>query len=143
MLSIAACKKESNPPESYLTLKVGDYEEKQENPAFIKTQLSVNETGYVMNSKPSTKYPVYILLESEKIQQQTYTIHTAGDGKFIYQFTTNHVLDAPNNGHVTIVFNQIVNNKVSGTISGELSETLTTGVKTYPITGSFENLVIQ
>jgi hypothetical protein len=143
MLSIAACKKESTPPASYLSIKVGTYEEKQDNPALIKTQMSANETGFVLNSKPGTKYPVYILLETKELQAQTYSITTAGDGKFIYQFTSNHVLDAPNNGHVNIVFKQIANNKVSGTITGELSETTNTGSHTYPITGTFENMSIQ
>lgn len=143
MLSIAACKKESSPPASYLLLKVGDYEEKQDNPALVKTQMSASETGFVLNSKPGTKYPVYILLESEKIQQQAYSIHTAGDGKFIYQFTTNHVLDAPNNGHVTIVVQKMANNSISGTITGELNETTNTGFTAYPITGSFENMTLQ
>jgi hypothetical protein len=143
MLSIAACKKESNPPESYLTLKVGDYEEKQDNPALIKTQMSASETGFVLNSKPGTKYPVYILLETKELQAQTYTINAAGSGKFIYEFTTNHVLDAPNNGHVTIVVQKMANNRISGTITGELNETTNTGFKTYPITGSFENMTLQ
>jgi hypothetical protein len=146
LLLAASCKKDNTPAPakpSYLALQVGENKDTLRNPALNKIQLTDTHNGYTLYSTGGS-HPFYFLLETDTIHgRSAYTINTPVAGKFTYQFTSAHVLDAPNNGYITFEFGQINNNKVSGTITGELSETTNTGFHTYPITGTFENLTIQ
>lgn len=142
----ASCKKEDTPAPpkpSYLALQVGDNKDTLRNPMLTQTQLTNTHKGYTVYTYGGN-HPFYFLLETDTIHARTtYNINTASGGKFTYQFTSSHVLDAPNNGNITFEFGQINNNKVSGTITGILSETTNTGFHTYLIVGTFENLTIQ
>lgn len=137
-----SCKKDSSPEPAagFLTLKVGSYEETHTDPTFIQRQLSTTDNAYSFTSKPGSKYPAYISIETNTLQvNKLYTINSAGGGKFLYQFSGSHALDAPNNGYFSIEFTKISNNRASGKINGEISET----GSTYPITGTFENVLMQ
>lgn len=142
----ASCKKDDTPAPakpSYLALQVGDNKDTLRNPVLTQTQLTSTHKGYTVYTYGGN-HPFYFLFETDTIHgRSTYYINTTAGGKFTYQFTSSHVLDAPNNGHITFELGQINNNKVSGSITGELNETTNTGFKTYPITGTFENLTIQ
>jgi hypothetical protein len=146
LLLAASCKKDNTPAPakpSYLALQVGDNKDTLRNPILSQIQLTNTQKGYTVYTYGGT-HPFYFLFETDTVHgRSTYYINTTAGGKFTYQFTSSHVLDAPNNGHITFELGQINNNKVSGTITGELSETTNTGFKSYPITGSFENLTIQ
>jgi hypothetical protein len=146
LLLAASCKKDNTPAPakpSYLALQVGDNKDTLRNPALTQTQLTTTHKGYTVYSSGGN-HPFYFLFETDTVHgRSTYNINTTAGGKFTYQFTSAHVLDAPNNGYIIFELGQINNNKVSGTITGELSETTNTGFKTYPIMGTFENLTIQ
>jgi hypothetical protein len=142
----ASCKKDNTPEPpkpSYLALQVGDNKDTLRNPVLNQTQLTNTHKGYTLYTYGGS-HPFYFLFETDTVHgRSTYYINTTAGGKFTYQFTSSHVLDAPNNGYITFTLGQINNNKVSGTITGELNETTNTGFHTYPITGTFENLTIQ